>query len=153
MPSVSSAHLVLFIAAILVSAALAGTITESAANVGNAIEEDGQAQSDHTDAAIDIVSDAGSPTAVYNHSSNTLTLYVKNVGAGSLPHAPDNVVVLVNGTYQTAVRTTVLDEDDWRTGTLLRVRANVSLPADSQTRVSVSVTGAQDYFTFTTAVE
>lgn len=151
MPSVSSAHLVLFIAAVLVSAALAGTITQSAAQVGNAIEEDSQAQSDHTDAAIDIVSDAESPSAVYNNSSNTLTLYVKNVGAGSLPHAPDDVTVLVDGAYQTDVRTTVLGGDNWRTGALLRIRANVSLPSNTSTRVSVAVTGAQDYFTFTTA--
>ena len=152
MPSVSSAHLVLFIAAVLVSAALAGTVTQSAARVGNAIEEDSQAQSDHTDAAVSIVSDAQSPDAVYNGTSDTLTLYVKNVGADALPHAPDDVTVLVNGSHQTDVRTTVLSDGvEWRTGALLRVRANVTLPSNDATRVSVVVTGAQDYFTFTTA--
>lgn len=151
MPSVSSAHLVLFIAAVLISGALAGTITQSAADVGSAIEADSEAHSDRADAAIAIVSDARSPEAVYNGSSSTLTLYVKNVGTGALPRSPDDVAVLVNGTYQTDIETTVLDGDAWRAGTLLRVRANVSLPSNESTRVSVTVTGAQDYFAFTTA--
>lgn len=151
MPSVSSAHLVLFIAAVVVSAALAGTVLQGATSVGDAIEADSQAQSDHTDAAIRVVSDSESPNAVYNASSETLTLLVKNVGAGSLPDTADDVTVLVNGTHQADVRTTVLGGDEWRSGALLRIRANVSLPANDATRVSVVVTGARDYFTFTTA--
>ncbi|WP_232687053.1 flagellin [Halobacterium zhouii] len=152
MPSVSATHLVLFIAAIVVSGALAGTMLQSSARVGDAIEANSQAQSEQVDAAISVVSDPESPTAVYNNTSNTLELYVKNVGADPLPHAPDDVAVLVNGTYQTDVRTTVLgDGDEWHTGALLRVRTNVSLPSNETTRVSVVVTGAQDYFTFTTA--
>lgn len=150
MASVSSAHLVLFIAAILIAAVLAGTVTESAGQLGNAIEENSDAESARTDAEIAVVSDADSPTAVYNNSTDTLTLYVKNVGASTLPSDSDDVAVLVNGQYQTDVRTTVLNDDLWRPSVLLRVRVNVTLADAADTRVVVNPTGARDTFTFTT---
>ena len=150
MASVSSAHLVLFIAAILVAAVLAGTMTESASRLGNAIEEQSDAESAQTNAEIAVVSDANSPTAVYNNTTDTLTLHVKNVGASTLPSGADDVTVLVNGHYQSDARTTILDDDRWRPGSLLRVRVNVTLADDTATRVVVNPTGARDVFTFTT---
>lgn len=150
MASVSSAHLVLFIAAVLVAAALAGTATESASRLGNAVDQHSQAESEQTDAAVRVVSDADSPTAIYDAANGTLTLYVKNVGDSTLSSAPEDVTVLVNGTYRNDQQTTVLDADDWRPGTLLRVRVDVALPSDSETRVVVAPTGARDVFVFTT---
>ncbi|WP_232700368.1 flagellin [Halobacterium wangiae] len=150
MASVSSAHLVLFIAAILVAAVLAGTMTESASRLGNAIEERSDVESAQTDAEIVIVSDPDSPAAVYDNDTDTLTLYVKNVGASTLPGTPSGVTVLVNGHHESDVRTTVLDDDQWRPGGLLRVRVNVTLADGAHTRVVVNPTGARDTFTFTT---
>ncbi|MXR19194.1 flagellin [Halobacterium bonnevillei] len=150
MASVSSAHLVLFIAAILVSAAVAGTVTESASRVGSAVEADSDLESQRVDADVRIVSDADSPTAVYDDSSETLTLYVKNVGGRTLPSKPDDVPVLVNGNYQSDVQTTVLDGDAWRPGTLLELSVNVTLADGAETRVVVTPTGARDLFVFTT---
>jgi len=147
---VSSAHLVLFIAAILVSAAVAGTVTESASRVGSAVEADSDLESQRVDADVRIVSDADSPTAVYDDSSETLTLYVKNVGGRTLPSKPDDVPVLVNGNYQSDVQTTVLDGDAWRPGTLLELSVNVTLADGAETRVVVTPTGARDLFVFTT---
>jgi len=148
--SVSSAHLVLFIAAILVSAAVAGTVTESASRVGSAIEADSDLESQRIDADVRVVSDADSPNAVYNNSSQTLTLYVKNVGGRTLPSGPNDVPVLVNGNYQSDVQTTVLDDDAWRPGTLLELSVNVTLADGAKTRVVVTPTGARDLFVFTT---
>jgi len=147
---VSSAHLVLFIAAILVAAVLAGTMTQSASRLGNAIEESSGAESAQTDAEIAIVSDPESPNAVYDNASETLTVYVKNVGASTLPSGAADVTALVNGHHQSDVRTTVLDDDQWRPGSLLRVRVNVTLADGAHTRVVVNPTGARDTFTFTT---
>lgn len=150
MASVSSAHLVLFIAAVLVAAVLAGTATQSATNIGNAIEEDTQAQADQTDTEIRVVSDPESPNAVYNHTTGTLTLLVKNTGGSTIPSQPSSVTVLVNGSYQNDTTTTVLGETEWRPGALLRVEVTVSLQPDSQTRVVVTPSGARDVFIFTT---
>lgn len=150
MASVSSAHLVLFIAAVLVAAVLAGTMTQSAGRVGNAITEDSQVEARHVDTEIRVVSDSASPAAAYNNTTDTLTLYVKNVGATTIPSSPSAVTVLVNGTYQSDRRTTVLDADKWRPGSLLRVRVNVTLPDDARTRVVVTPSGARDRFVFTT---
>lgn len=150
MASVSSAHLVLFIAAVLIAAGLAGTATESAGRLGNAIDQDSQVESEQTAAAVRVVSDPGSPNAVYDADNETLTLYVKNVGDATLSSDPEDVTVLVNGTYQNDQQTTVLDVDDWRPGALLRVRVDVALPPDSETRVVVTATGTRDLFVFTT---
>lgn len=150
MASVSSSHLVLFIAAIVVAAAVAGTVTNGAVRVGGAIEDDSRQYAENVDAEIQVISDAGSPDAVYDNTSGTLTLYVKNVGAATLPGEPGTVTVLVNGTLQTDVRTTVLDGESWRPGNVLRVRVDVSLPPRSDTRVVVTPTGARDRFRFRT---
>lgn len=150
MASVSAAHLVLFIAAILVSAAVAGTMTNSANRIGQAIQDSGAEEAAEREAAIRVVSDAGSPAAVYDNSSNTLTLLVKNTGDGTLPAGPDSVTVLVNGTYQSDVTTNVLEASDWTPGRLLRVEVNVSLPSNEETRVVVKTRGGRDLFVFTT---
>lgn len=146
----SSAHLVLFIAAILISAAVAGTVTESASRVGSAVEADSDLESQQVDADVRVVSDADSPSAVYNNSSDTLTLYVKNVGGRTLPSEPSDVPVLVNGNHQTDVRTAVLEDDAWRPGTLLEIRVNGTLADGAETRVVVTPTGARDLFVFST---
>jgi len=148
--SVSSAHLVLFIAAVLVSAAVAGTFTSSASRLGNAMEEDSRVEAEQVDASIRIVSDASSPETVYDPDTETLTVVVKNTGDETLSSLPDAVPVLVNGTYQSDVRTEVVTGGEWRPGDLLRVRVNVSLPEESPTRVVVAPTGSRDLFEFTT---
>ncbi|MFC3477085.1 hypothetical protein [Halobacterium litoreum] len=150
MASVSSAHLVLFIAAVLVAAAVAGTFTSSASRLGNAIAEDSSVEAEQVDAEIRVVSDPSNAETIYDPTTETLTVVVKNTGDEVLSAAPEDVVVLVNGTYQSDVRTTVLTGDDWRPGDLLRVRANVSLPEQSETRVVVAPTGSRDLLEFTT---
>lgn len=150
MASVSATHLVIFIAVILVATTVAGTLTEGASRVGSAIEDDSDLDAKRVDAEIEVVSDADSADAVYDNTSDTLTLYVKNVGERTLPPTPDDVPVLVNGEYQSAVETTVLDDDTWRPGTLLRVRVTVTLADGAETQVVVTPTGARDQFVFTT---
>jgi len=151
MASVSSAHLVLFIAAVLFSAALAGTLTEGATSLADSIERAADADADHVNAEFRIVSDDQTPTAVYDAGNETLTLLVENTGGRTLLHGPDDVTVLVNGVYQADTRTTVPDADTWRPGEVLRVRANVSLDPNTKTRVVVDAGGHRDRFVFTTA--
>ena len=151
MASVSSAHLVLFIAVVLFSAALAGTLTEGATSLADSVEDTAAVDADHTNAGVRVVSDASAPTAVYDADNETLTLLVKNTGGRTLRDAPEDVTVLVDGAYQADTRTTVLDADAWRPGAVLRVRANVSLAPNAKTRVVVDAGGARDRFVFTTA--
>ncbi len=153
MASVSSTHLVLFIAAILVAASLAGTVTQGATQLGSALGDQSQQQAEAVDAEIEIVSDAGSPESVYDHDTGTLTLYVKNVGGSTLPTDPDVISVLVNGEYQSDVETTVLDAASWGDGNLLRLRVDVSLQPRADTRVVVTPTGARDTFRFRTPTD
>lgn len=151
MASVSSAHLVLFIAVVLFSAALAGTLTEGATSLADSIERATDADAAHTNADVQVVSDPKTPTAVYDADNETLTLLVKNTGDRTLRSDPDDVTLLVDGAYQADTQTTVLDAGAWRPGTVLRVRANVSLGSNAKTRVVVDAGGARDRFVFTTA--
>jgi len=150
MASVSSAHLVLFIAAVLFSAALAGTLTESATQLGESIEDAADNDATQTATAFQVVSDDDAPNAVYDADGETLTVLVKNTGDTTIPSRPDDVTLLVDGAYQADVRTTALDDDRWRPGTVLRVRANVTLAPDAETRVIVDAGGHRDHFVFTT---
>lgn len=150
MASVSSAHLVLFIAAILFSAALAGTLTEGATSLGTSVEEAADAEAARTATALQIVSDGAARDAVYDADAETLTVLVKNTGDKTIPSRPDDITLLVDGSYQSDTRTTALDADRWRPSTVLRVEANVTLAPDTETRVVVDVSGQRDYFIFTT---
>jgi len=150
MASVSSAHLVLFIAAVLFSAALAGTLTESATDLGESIEDAADNDATQTATAFQVVSDADAPNAVYDADTETLTLLVKNTGDTTIPSRPDDVTLLVDGAYQADVRTTAFDDDRWRPGTVLRLRANATLAPDTETRVVVDASGHRDHFVFTT---
>lgn len=143
----------LFIAAILVAASLAGTVTEGTTQLGSALGDQSQQQAEAVDAEIEIVSDAGSPESVYDHDTGTLTLYAKNVGGSTLPADPDVISVLVNGEYQTDVEATVLDANSWGDGNLLRLRVDVSLQPRADTRVVVTPTGARDRFRFRTPAD
>lgn len=150
MASVSSAHLVLFIAALLVAAALAGTLTEGATTLGASVEEAADAEATRTATAFEVVSDDDAQEAIYDADAETLTVLVKNTGDTTIPSRPEDVTLLVDGSYQPDTRTTTLDDDRWRPGTVLRVRANVTLAPDTETRVVVDASGHRDYFVFTT---
>lgn len=150
MASVPSAHLVIFIAAIIVSAAIAGIVIEGAEQLGASI---GQSQSAHaTDVATDIqiINDPGSPSATYDESDDTLTLYVKNVGDRIIESEPGAVTVLVNGTAQPVRSVTVHEETRWRPGVVAEVTVDIVLPSNTETRVVVVVSGGRDRFGFTT---
>lgn len=150
MASVPSAHLVIFIAAIIVSAAIAGVVIEGAEQLGASLE---QSQSDHAKdvaTAIQIINDPAMPSATYDESDDILTLYVKNVGGRIIGAEPGEVTVLVNGTAQPVRSVTVHEETRWRPGSVAEVTVDVVLPSNSETRVVVVVSGGRGQFEFTT---
>ncbi|MDL0138838.1 flagellin [Halobacterium salinarum] len=153
MASVSSAHLVLFIAAILFSAALAGALTDSATIIGDSVNDAAGTDVAHANTAFSVVSDPGAPNSVYNDTTDTLTILVKNTGDSTPLSDPRDITVLVDGEYQTPASTAVVsaNADTWRPGTLLRVEVTVDLAPNTETRVVVDASGHRDHFTFTTS--
>lgn len=147
MASSSVSSMILFIAAMLIAASVAGTLVTSVSDVSGSIDTRSADAAKKIDTEIDVISDPGSD-AVYD-GSNTVTLLVKNTGSESLPadaSAPD---VLVDGQYVTASdRTlTVLGGGDWRPEDVARLELTTSL-SPGEHRVVVVVNGDREVFEF-----
>lgn len=150
MASVSTSHLILFIASMLIAASVAGTFTQGVQRLSSSLGDRSLdvAQDVRTD--VEIISDSGSG-AVYNSSGNeNVTVLVKNTGSRNLPADADHIDVLVNGRYQTDVTVTVVDGSAWRVGNVVELQINQSLPADQDHRMTVIVNSDQEVFKFRT---
>ncbi|UPV74391.1 flagellar protein G [Halorussus limi] len=150
MASVSSSHLILFIASLIIAASVAGTFTQGVQRLSSALGERSVDVSGDIRTDISIISDPGSG-AVYNASGNeNVTVLVKNTGSRSLEAESDQIEVLVDGRYQTNVGITVLDGSAWRVGNVAKLEISQSLDADSDHRVVVIVNGDKEVLQFRT---
>lgn len=149
MASVSVSQLILFIAAMLVAASVAGLLTSTVNDIGDAIEDQGLATSDDIRSDITIINDAG---ATENTSGN-VTLYVKNTGSSDLSTQPADIDILINGEFVTGVgsgRITLLDGAEiWSEGDVLEIVVDVTsvqINDPGENRAQVVVGGAEDVF-------
>jgi len=150
MASVSASHLILFIASILVAASVAGVLTSTVGDLSNAIDDTGLQVSDDVRTDIEIISDSGS-NAVYNASSETITLYVKNTGSLQLAADSNTMDVLVDGQYETDVTATLLEDSiTWDSGDVVRLDISKSLATNEDHRVQLTVNGDEEVFQFNT---
>ncbi|WP_254546272.1 flagellar protein G [Halomarina pelagica] len=150
MASVSVSNLVLFIAALTVAVGVSGTMASSVADISEALDDKSLDVSRDIDTEIEVISDAGSD-AVYDDSTGTVTLLVKNTGRATLPSAPDRIDVLVDGRYveASAKSTRVLDDSAWTSGSVLELTVDRSLAAGEH-RAAVVVDGDEEVFEFHT---
>jgi flagellar protein FlaG len=148
--SVSSSHLILFIASLIIAASVAGTFTQGVQRLSSALGERSVDVSGDIRTDITIISDPGSG-AVYNASGDdNVTVLVKNTGSRPLDAESDQIEVLVNGTYQTNVGVTVLDGSAWRVGNVAKLEIDQSLASDSDHRVKIIVNGDEGVLQFRT---
>jgi flagellar protein FlaG len=146
--SVSSSHLILFIASLLIAASVAGTFTQGVQRLSSALGDRSLdvAQDVRTD--VEIISDSGSD-AIYDDSTDTVTLLVKNTGSLDLPADSDQIEVLVDGRYQVDVTVTVLDGEAWRVGNVVELEISETLDAGDH-RVTVIVNNDEEVLEFRT---
>jgi flagellar protein FlaG len=148
MASVSVSHLIIFIAAMIVAASVAGLLTTTVNDISNAIEEQGFSTSDDIRSDITIINDPGA--GVYNSSgSGNVTLYVKNTGSKELSAASGNIDVFVNGVFTTVSdgNITTLGSENWGRNDVVRITVsgeNVNDPG--QNRAKVVAGGGEDIF-------
>lgn len=148
MASVASSTLVLFIASLLVAASVAGTMTTGVERIGAALGDRSADVSSEIRTDVTIISDAGSPNAIYNATEENITLLVKNTGSKSLSRAPADMEFMLDGKYQISVSTRVLDSDTWRPGTVLEITvSSVTLSADDH-RILLIVNGDREELEF-----
>ncbi|ERG89441.1 MAG: putative archaeal flagellar protein G [halophilic archaeon J07HX5] len=144
----SVAELILFIAALSVAGGVAGVMVTTVNGVSDSIEE--QADSAATDIKTEftIISDPGTG-AVYDATSDELTLLLKNTGSTSLPADEQVVEVLVDGQFvpSSAYSVTGLDTNRFRPGTVVRLTVDRSLAGGDHV-ATVTVRGTQNRVQF-----
>ncbi|MFC7097318.1 flagellar protein G [Halobaculum marinum] len=146
----SAAELILFIAAIVIAASVAGTLTSEVDRVSDAISAKSLDVAGEIRADTEIVSDAGA--SVYNGTTENVTIHVRNTGASDLPVDPGAVDVILDGAYVTDVTVTVVDGGDaWHRGDVVRIEfATGGLTSDTDHRLKLVVRGDEEVFRFRT---
>jgi flagellar protein FlaG len=142
MASAGVSQLILFIAAITITAGVATTLSVNVAGIGSAIDARGVDLAHEIGTEVVIVSDPGSD-AVYDPASDRLVLLVKNTGDTTLRADPAGIDLLVDGEYVVADEVTVVTGDEWRPGDVVRVVVTTDL-APGTHRVSLHVGGDRD---------
>jgi flagellar protein FlaG len=149
MAGASISEMILFIASILVAAAVAGVFIDTVGGLSHSIESQGDATSESVATDIEVISDAGSQ--VYDRDGNgNISLYVKNTGSRELDAEGSNVEVIVNGTYVGAVTVTPLGGSGWPRGEVVELEIDQTLASDTDHRVKVVVNGDAEVFRFRT---
>lgn len=146
MASVSVSHVVLFIAAVGVAAMVAGTATGVANDVSDAIRDSGASTGAELDTDLAIISDPGSD-AIYNDSTGTVTLLVKNTGSRVLSTDTGAIDTLLDGRLVAEANVTVVDGEYWRPGNVVRITLDATL-AEGSHRVVVRTNGQESVLTF-----
>jgi len=145
--SVSSSHLILFIASLIVAASVAGTFTQGVQRLSSAVGERSIDVSGDIRTDVSIISDPGSG-AIAN--GDEITVLVKNTGSRSLEAESNRIEVLVDGKYQTDVSASVVDGATWDAGNVARVTITVSSLSAGDHRVKVIVNDDDEVLRFRT---
>ncbi|WP_135825936.1 flagellar protein G [Halorussus ruber] len=148
MASVSSSHLILFIASLIVAASVAGTFTQGVQRLSSALGERSVDVSGDIRTDIRIISDSGSG-AIYDDGDGMITVLVKNTGSRTLDASSDHIEVLVDGRYQTGVTVSVVDGSAWADGNVAKIEIPQSLNGGDH-RVKIIVNGDSDVLRFRT---
>jgi flagellar protein FlaG len=146
MASVSASHLILFIASLVIAAGVAGTFTQGISRLSQGIDDQSLEVSEEVRTDIEVISDAGSP--VYNNSSATVTLLVKNTGTADIPADSRFVEILLDGEYRTNVTVTVVDGAEWRPNNVVRLEIGGVDLSSGDHRAKLIVNGDEEVFVF-----
>jgi flagellar protein FlaG len=147
--SVSSSHLILFIASLLIAASVAGTFTQGVQRLSSALGDRSVDVSSDVRTDVEIISDAGSD-AVYNASGDeNVTVLVKNTGSRDLEASNDQIEVLLDGRYQATASANVVDGSAWLVGNVAEIVIDPPEPLDDgDHRVKVIVDGDEEVLQF-----
>ena len=150
----SISSLILFIAAMLVAATVAGTLVASVTDVSASIDDYSGELSEEIDTDVTVISDAGSD-AVYDDGDDELTLLVKNTGERTLSTDPEVHAVLINGQYADTADVSIADptggEVSWQSGDVVEITvddASENGYVSGENRVVVDVGGDREVFEF-----
>lgn len=156
MASVSVSHLIIFIASLMVAAAVAGTLVVNVDRISGSVSDQSIETSESIKTDVEIISDTGSD-AIVDETENEVTLLVKNTGSTNLVVDPRQMDVLLNGQYVVEDDLTVThvsddDESTWQTGEVVEVVIHLEddqdLTLEDNNRVKVIVNGNEELIQF-----
>lgn len=125
MASVSASTLIIFIASIIVAASVAGTMTAGVSQLGDALGDRSLDVANEIRTDIVIISDPGSE-AIYDETTENVTILVKNTGSSELSTDPDTIDVIIDGEYVVDVSTRLVGDDEaWTRGAVVELTVNV----------------------------
>lgn len=158
--SVSTTHLIFFIASVVIASVLVGVLSAAVYNIQSGIDARGDTLGENLKTDIEIINDPNNMTQIYSDTDNyNLTIYVKNIGRCQLDRDDVNVIVdgrlFVGGEYNV----TAQDENgNWATGAqwnMTRVLRIVILspqayatPGSGNHYVKVAINGVDDTLEF-----
>ncbi len=141
--SISSSHLVFFLASMVVASTLAGVFITSTDTISNAIRSREDSLSERMKSDISIINDPN------NMPNDPLTVYVKNTGSTRMNMT--DVKILVNGTLQQTSSIQLVDSDDnyWSPTDVIKVEVDINLPAGDHWLKVVASHQSEDTLEFT----
>jgi archaellum component FlaG (FlaF/FlaG flagellin family) len=96
MAATAASQIIFFIAAIVISVAVVGSLISTTHNFSNDIKSRGNDMGKTIQTHIAIIND---PVAMpYNATNKTIAFYVMNTGSTILPYSNSSVIVMINGT-------------------------------------------------------
>ena len=150
MADVSVPSLILFIASIVIAAGVAGVLIDTVTGISGALDDRGADVAENIRTDIEIIS--SSDSSVYNGSSNSISLYVKNTGQRTLPATGQTFDVIVDAQYRADVSVTVVDGNngEWTPHGVVNVTIqNIDLAeGNGDHDVTLTVDGDEENFRF-----
>ncbi len=128
MASASASQIVLFIAALVISSAVAAVMMNTVGELSGVLSQKNRVLVESIKDDITIINDPG------NITTNPLKIYVKNTGLSTIPIDKKLVDVLVDGVYQTNYSISSLSGNtEWEPGDVVELDINVTLSSGSHT--------------------
>ncbi|WP_411963133.1 CARDB domain-containing protein [Haloferax sp. YSMS24] len=147
MADISVPSLILFIASIVVAAGVSGVLIDTVTGISSSLDEQGGDVSSEIRTDIEVISEPDA--SVYNETSGTLTVYVKNTGLRTLPATSSGFDIIVDAQYQSDVNTSVVDGNEWRPSNVVELEVNnLTLSSPDDHRLKVIVDGDEEVFEF-----
>ncbi|WP_126662324.1 flagellar protein G [Haloterrigena salifodinae] len=153
MASDSVSSLILFIAAMLVAAGVAGTLVTNVTEISGSIDTYSGEVREQIDTDIEIISDPGSD-AIYNESdgNGTVSVLIKNTGQKTLASDGSELDVLIDGAYVSSESATFTvregSSDAWRRGEVAELELEQQLEPGTEHRIVVIVNGDEETLRF-----
>jgi len=152
MAGASVSEMILFIAALVVAASVAGTLTTQVDRVSDSLDDRSLDLSQEIRTDVTVISDPGAQ--VHDRDGNgNVTLYLRNTGSSSLPADAETIDVFFDGTYQSTVAVTVVKptntDGSWPRGGVIELSFDVGTLTDgSDHRVKLIVREDEELFEF-----